>query len=205
MLKFWELSPSPNSTKLRMALRVKGVEFEAVAVDPMDRSAVIAASGQELTPVIEDRGIVLNDSEAILQYLDANYRDAPRLFPSDRAGRKRCEAFKRDMDGRIGDSWAPVFFHAIGRIPELDDEARQRFERLVLGWEEHLGEHDGFGGPDDTICDLRVAVFATYAIPGPGLIARVKLFRRFKRLFGIEEERVPRLKKFAAPWNERLA
>ena len=102
MLKFYELAPSPNNTKVRMALRFKGIEFEAIPVDPRDRTAVIEASGQELTPVIADRGIVLNDSEAILQYLDANYPDTPRLFPPERAGRKMCDRWKRKIDIYMG-------------------------------------------------------------------------------------------------------
>ena len=65
MLKFYELSPSPNNTKVRMALRYKDIEFEAISVDPSARSTMIEVSGQELTPVIEDRGVVINDSEDI--------------------------------------------------------------------------------------------------------------------------------------------
>ena len=47
MLKLWELALSPNNTKVRMALRFKGVDFEAIPLDPRDRSAVLEASGQE--------------------------------------------------------------------------------------------------------------------------------------------------------------
>ena len=32
MLKFYELAPSPNNTKVRMALRFKGVDFDALPV-----------------------------------------------------------------------------------------------------------------------------------------------------------------------------
>ncbi len=55
-----------------------------------------------LSPVIEDRGIVLNDSEAILQYLDANYPEAPRLLPGSRDGRHECEVWKNKMDKGSG-------------------------------------------------------------------------------------------------------
>ncbi|MDH3285171.1 MAG: glutathione S-transferase [Acidobacteriota bacterium] len=205
MLKFFELAPSPNNTKVRMALRYKGIDFEATPVDPRDRSAVVAASGQELTPVIEDRGFVLNDSEAILQYLDASYRGTPRLFPADRAGRKQCDAFKRELDERLADSWAPVFFHGIGFEKELDEAARGRFEELLHEWEERLGTEESFGSPGAAICDLRVAEFATYALPGDGLIARVRLFHRFRTHFGVEPGSLPRLERFLEPWNERLA
>ena len=64
MLRFWELSPSPNNIKVRMALRYKGIDFEAMPVDPFDRKPLREVSGQDLSPVIEDKGIVLNDSEA---------------------------------------------------------------------------------------------------------------------------------------------
>jgi len=81
MLRFWELPPSPNNTKVRMALRFKGIDFETLPVNPRERSDVVAVSGQELTPVIEDRGIVLNDSEAILVPLFARFRDLFGIAP----------------------------------------------------------------------------------------------------------------------------
>ena len=48
MLRFHELAPSPNNTKVRMALRYKQVEFEAVAVDPGkgNRESVVEVSGE---------------------------------------------------------------------------------------------------------------------------------------------------------------
>ena len=49
MLRFHELPPSPNNTKLRMALRYKGIEFEAVPVSPADRGSLMQVSGQELS------------------------------------------------------------------------------------------------------------------------------------------------------------
>jgi glutathione S-transferase len=205
MFKFWELAPSPNNTKVRMALRFKEIEFESIPVDPRDRSAVIAASGQELTPVIGDRGIVLNDSEAILHYLDANYGDAPRLFPGDRAGRKQCDAWKNTLDTKVASAWLPIFLFGIGRQEALEPAQRQKFED-ALGWlEDELADRESFGGEEMPICDLRVAEWATYAFPGAGLIRRVPLFARFKQHYDVSEERFPRLVRFLEPWNERLA
>jgi glutathione S-transferase len=205
MLRFWELAPSPNNIKVRMALRFKGIEFESIPVDPQDRSAVIEVSGQELTPVIADRGIVLNDSEAILHYLDANYRDAPRLFPGNRAGRKQCDAWKNTLDTRVASAWLPIFLYGIGRRDALEPAQRQEFEDALGGLEDELAERDSFCGPEMPICDLRVAEWATYALPGPGLIRRVRLFARFKQHYAVPEERFPRLVRFLEPWNELLA
>ncbi len=205
MLKFWELSPSPNNTKVRMALRYKGIEFEAVPVDPMNRQPVIEASGQELTPVIEDRGIVLNDSEAILQYLDANH-PGPRLHPRLRAGRRECDAWKRQLDESVARYWLPVFLYGIRRVEKLDEEARDAYRQALARLDDELGDRASFkDDPEMAICDLRVAEWATYALPGEGLLARVRLFAKFRDLFGVDPASLPNLQRFLEPWNERLA
>lgn len=198
MLRFWELAPSPNNLKVRLALRSKGVEFEAVPVDAADRSPVVQRSGQPLTPVIEDRGIVLNDSEAILHYLDANYPDAPRLWPADREGRYRSDAFKRELDERVARPWLPIFLTAIGRAESYDDGD-------LTDYADGLAWLDGVVGDGGraTVDDLRIAEWALYALPGDALERRVGLFRKFREMYGIEAGRFPGLERFLAPWQER--
>ena len=206
MLRLLELPPSPNSTKIRMALRYKEVPFEAVEVDPADRGNVIESTGQELTPAIEDKGVALNDSEAILQYLDANYPEAPRLFPRRRMARRACDAWKKELDEKLAKHWLPVFLHAIGRSPTLDEDAQKRYRGALAWLERELEKGVPFAPePDQAVNDLRVAEWATYALPGEGLIERVKIFRRFAELFGVDKGEFPQLEAFLAPWNERLA
>ncbi len=205
MLKFYELSPSPNNTKVRMALRYKDIEFEAISVDAADRSTMIEVSGQELTPVIEDRGVVINDSEAILQYLDANYRESPRLYPEYKSARKECDAWKSRLDEMVVTYWLPVFLTGIGMQDSFEPGSRQGFEDGLRRLNEELGDGVSFKGPEMPICDLRVAEWATYAFPSPELIERVPLFARFKQLFGLEEGSLPHLERFLEPWNQRLA
>jgi glutathione S-transferase len=204
MLKFYELAPSPNNTKVRMALRFKGIEFEAIPVDPRDRTVVIEVSGQELTPVIADRGIVLNDSEAILQYLDANYTDTPRLIPPERAGRKMCDRWKRKIDTEVASKWSPVFSSVLKFGDPHTPEQRQAFEDALGSLEDELGDRTSFA-PDAPICDLRVAQWATYALPGPGVLERIRLWGKFRDAYGISPGTLPRLEKLIEPWNERLA
>jgi len=204
MLRFWELSPSPNNIKVRMALRYKGIDFEAIAVDPFDREPLRKVSGQDLSPVIEDKGIVLNDSEAILQYLDANYPETPRLFPADRS-RKECDAWKTELDSKIIPSWLPVFLKSIGRSESFDADSRDGFEEFLAWIDGELTGRESFGGADAVINDLRVAEWAIYALPGRKLLERVRLFRVFKENFAIPEGKYKRLEAFIEPWNDRLA
>jgi len=206
MLTFWELSPSPNNTKVRMALRFKGIDFDPVPVDPFDRAPVVEVSGQELTPVIRDRGIVLNDSEAILQYLDANYPGTPRLLPRLRAGRGECEAWKRNLDETVAVHWLPGFLYCIGRREDLDEESVVRFRQALAGLNDELADRTSFkDDPEMAVCDLRVAEWATYALPGEGLVRRVGLFKKFRECFGVVRGSLPNLERFLEPWNERLA
>jgi glutathione S-transferase len=204
-MKFHELAPSPNNTKIRMALRFKGIPFEAIAVDPADRGAMLEVSGQELTPVIEDKGIVLNDSEAILHYLDANYRHLPRLFPSGRAGRRACDAWKDQLDERLVPAWFDIFMFAIKRREAMDPSSPAAF-REGLAWLEECVDAEGhWQGADKPICDLRVAEWVTYALPGAGLLKRVPLFKKLQGLFAVEPGAFPRLEAALTPWQERLA
>ena len=201
MLIFHELSPSLNSTKVRMALRFKGIEFEAREVDHESRAALVEVSGQELSPVIEHDGRVLNDSEAILNYLDANWRDAPRLIPADRDGRRRSDSWKSELDQRCGAHWFPTFFHTIGLREEGDEASRAAFAESMVWLDGELDSRSSFGAPID---DLRVAEWATYAFPGAPLIARCPLFRKLQENYGVDQESLPRLQAFLAPWQERL-
>ncbi len=171
MIEFWELPSSPNSTKIRMALRFKGLDFEARPMDPANRTELVELSGQELTPVIRDRdgSVILNDSEAILHYLDANYRQAPRLLPATKASRRECDEWKTRLDERVARPWLPIFLHSIGRRATFDLEARSSF-RDALNWlEEELAGGDSLKDLNVPICEF------------------------------------PSLRRFVAPWNERLA
>ncbi len=205
-MKFHELSPSPNNTKVRMALRFKGIEFETVAVDPFDRGALLEITGQDGSPVIEDRGIVLPESEAILHYLDANYPDTPRLFPRGRPARRECESWQRELDEKVARPWFPIFLWTIGRRSELDPAAVAAFRESLEWLESEIGEkNEQIRGSERPICDLRVAQWATYALPGDGFRQRVPFIDRFEGAMKIEEEALARLRRFLRPWNECLA
>ena len=89
----YQLSPSPNSIKVRLALGLKQIPCTLQDTNPADRTALVALSGQSLTPVLTDGDRVIYDSYAILRYLDANNPKAgPRLFSNERSEHKEIEA-----------------------------------------------------------------------------------------------------------------
>lgn len=204
MLRFHELAPSPNNLKVRLALRFKNIPFEVDPVDPMDRSDLLELTGQVLSPAIEDKGIVLHDSEAIMHYLDANYPETPRLYPSTREGRSACDAWKQTLDNEVARPWAPVFFYGLGVREVMDEQAPGRFRNALSWLEKELGERESFGEGDSPVMDLRAAVWCSYAFPPEALVQRAPLFGRMKQLFAAKPAAFPRLTSALSEWFERL-
>ena len=77
---------STNVERVALALAHKGLTATCGDVDPADRGALVALSGQDLVPVLEAGDEVVADSTAILRWLDDRYPGAP-LWPQDPAER----------------------------------------------------------------------------------------------------------------------
>lgn len=141
-LTLYDLRPSPNNVKVRLALGYKGIPYEIVEVDPADRTPVVEASGQPLTPTIRHGDVVMFDSSAILRYLEANVAREPRLFAEDRETMHAIEAWEHRTRG--GDFGAPVGmifeqYFAAERDPAVIAEANRRIEARAREVEEALG------------------------------------------------------------------
>lgn len=95
MIKLHGFYRSSASYRVRIALNLKGLAYENVSHD-LDRgehreSGYLAINPQGLLPTLEHDGVVLTQSLAILEYLDAVYPQSP-LLPDDQLGRARVRA-----------------------------------------------------------------------------------------------------------------
>ncbi len=162
-LKLHELTPSPNSVKVRIALAYKELDYERLPIEldsiPGDRSAIIAVSGQPRLPVLVHDGTVIFDSGAILRYLDANFRDTPRLFVEDyeqHAALERWEITTRtELTEPIGLIFSQLF------APAVDAAVIARANALVAQRtapiEELLATREFLLGDTLTAADVTVA------------------------------------------------
>jgi glutathione S-transferase len=148
VIRLWRAPWSTNVERVALALAYKQLEVESIVIDYADRSPVIEVSGQGLVPVIEDGGIVVADSMAILRHLEERYPDPP-LFPRDSARRAELDVFL-EWFNEVWKGPPNAIEAELGR-PEPDREriaalgARMRgwlnvFEQLLDGRDHLFGE-----------------------------------------------------------------
>ena len=88
---------SSASYRVRIALNLKGLEYEAIPRHLLrdggehKSTAYLALNPQGLLPGLEDDDLFISQSLAICEYLDEKYPDPP-LLPADLAGRATVRA-----------------------------------------------------------------------------------------------------------------
>ena len=91
-MKLYTFFRSSASYRVRIALNLKGLEFEQTAIHlrrdggEQLKAAYKAINPQALVPALEDEGQVFSQSLAIIEYLEERYPKPP-LLPSDAAER----------------------------------------------------------------------------------------------------------------------
>lgn len=97
MIRLYTYFRSSAAYRVRIALNLKGMDYQAVPVHLVrnggeHKSAdYLALNPQGLVPALDVDGQVLTQSLAILEYLDETHPD-PALLPADALGRARVRA-----------------------------------------------------------------------------------------------------------------
>jgi glutathione S-transferase len=96
----------PYAARARITLGEKGIGYEAVEIDLSDRPAWLYEKNPlGKVPVYEeDEGLVLPESEVIMEYLEERYPE-PALWPADPAERALGRLWLQRFDDRLGDAY----------------------------------------------------------------------------------------------------
>jgi glutathione S-transferase len=107
----------PYAARARITLAEKGIAYDAVEIDLADRPAWLYEKNPlGRVPVYEeDEGLVLPESEVIMEYLEERFPEPP-LWPADPAERALGRLWLRRFDDRLGDA-----YYAARRGEERDE------------------------------------------------------------------------------------
>ena len=150
---------SSASFRVRIALHLKGIPFTSVAVNLLDGSqrnaAHLARNPQGLVPALAIDGMMMTQSLAILEYLDAHAPEPP-LMPDDAAAAARLRAIAYAIAMEIHPICNPsvVAHHAAAFDGDADDKAAwmrhfidkglRAVEALVVNLHEHQSRTGNF-------------------------------------------------------------
>lgn len=150
-----------------MALKYKGLDFEAKEFGFDDREEVVRASGQPLTPVLLDGEKVIYDSFGILRYLDANF-DGPALFRADKEGQREIQDWET-FAKELGIPLRLVLMQVLNNSFNEEDTAQANalLEELPKRIEEALEGQDYLMGPELNAADLSVVPFLRFVVADP--------------------------------------
>ena len=97
-MKLYTYFRSSAAFRVRCALNLKGLAYEPEIVwlltEEQKSDAYAALNPQQLVPTLVDDGHVLNQSMAIIEYLDET-KPGPKLLPADPLGRARVRALSQ--------------------------------------------------------------------------------------------------------------
>ncbi len=72
MIKLYQYEMCPYCEKVRRKLDEMGIEYEKVEVNPAHKPKEVTSTGGTV-PVIDDNGMVMNESSDIIEYLVEKY------------------------------------------------------------------------------------------------------------------------------------
>ena len=72
MIKLYQYEECPFCAKVRRKLDELGLKYEKINVDPANKPAAVLSVGHTV-PVIDDNGMIMNESDKIIGYLSQKY------------------------------------------------------------------------------------------------------------------------------------
>lgn len=176
-LKLHAVTHSPFAARVRMALRVKGVPFEQVALPGgSTRSPEYLAINPigKLPVLVTDDGLVIAESETIIDYLEDTFPE-PSLIPPGTADRVRMRNAIRTTELYV----VPALFRLFGQMdPALRDAGIVAAELAQL--------RNGLGLVQHFVDDAPFATAGVLTKADCMILPTLLLIDIIEHLFGVE-------------------
>ncbi|TFZ03618.1 glutathione S-transferase family protein [Ramlibacter humi] len=168
-IRLHRLALSGHCHRVELMLSLLQLPYETVDVDllkgeqHMPAFKALNAFGQ--VPVIQDGGVTLADSNAILVYLESRYATG-RFLPRDPVGAAQVQRWLSAAAGWL--AFGPAAARVIKLFGRSDDPvpAQQRAARLFDAMEVELGRTDWLAGREPTLADIALYSYTVSAPEG---------------------------------------
>jgi glutathione S-transferase len=168
LLKLWGRINSINVQKVSWALAELALPHERIdagmAFGKVGEPWFRAMNPNGTVPVIDDGGVIVWESNAILRYLAGRYAPG-RLIATDTAGRASAEMWMDWQQTAIMSGMNPLFIGLIRTPPEKRDAAaleaaRVRVEAGLMVLDAHLHDRAFVASPAFGVADIALGVVA---------------------------------------------
>jgi len=160
---------SGHAHRVRLFLSLLALPFEAIEIDitkgEQKRPEFLSLNAFGEVPVIQDGGVTIADSNAILTYLAILYDESGRWLPRDAVGAAQVQRWLSVAAGPLvngpGDARVNVLF---GRPQNTrcGEIATALFKRM----DEHLAAESYLAGAHATIADVALYTYTAHAPEG---------------------------------------
>lgn len=163
------MSISGHSHRVRLFCALLGLPVEWIEVDILKGEgrtpAFLALNPFGQAPVIEDDGVVIADSNAILVYLAKRYDTSGRWWPDDALGAARVQRWLSVAAGELADGPASARFACIiGRAPT--PQQIKSSHKLLRLTDAALAGQPFLAGEAPTLADIAMYSYTAHAPEG---------------------------------------
>jgi glutathione S-transferase len=168
-MKLYDFTLSGHSHRARLFLGLLGIPYQLVPVDlaaGQHKSAdFLALNPFGQVPVLEDDGVIVPDSNAILVYLASKYRRADWL-PEDALGAARVQRWLSVAAGQI--AFGPAAARMVTLFGAAFDhhEVIARAHAILKLVEQTVSQQDWLAAPHVTIADVALYSYVARAPEG---------------------------------------
>lgn len=174
-IRFYRMATSGHCHRVEALMGILGLPFEPVEIDlrqgDQHQPAFLALNPFAQVPVIDDNGVVLADSNAIMIYLVQRYAPGTSWWPNDPATAARIHRWLSAAAGQLAFGAAVLRFVTLLKLSKRCDEEITRATTLCHLMEQALesGGDEAFlvdGTP--TLADLSMYAYTKH-LPGSGV------------------------------------
>ena len=158
MLKLYDMQRSGNAYKARLMLGLLGLEHEMQTVDLAKKEQMapwyLAVNPLHTVPVLDDDGVIIRDSQAVIVYLAAKYDKARTWYPADPRGMAEVQQWLAYANNEILNKLAAARAIGLGIRPGNLAEAQEAARPVLAFIDLSLTDRDWLVGASPTVADV---------------------------------------------------